>query len=80
MKIQLLFFGMAKDLSGRSNMSIELEKDSNVTMFREFLIERFPSFSAMDSFAIAVNESYAEEELLLSEGDIIAIIPPVSGG
>ena len=34
----------------------------------------------MASYAIAVNESYAVNDLVLNENDIVAIIPPVSGG
>jgi len=80
MKIKLLFFGMAKDLAGQSTISFELIEGSKVREFRDILRNTYPSFSKMDSFAIAVNECYAEEELLLSENDTVAIIPPVSGG
>ena len=34
----------------------------------------------IDSYAIAVNEEYAVEHLVLKENDVVAIIPPVSGG
>ena len=34
----------------------------------------------MDAYAVAVNEAYAEGTLILKEGDVVAIIPPVSGG
>jgi len=80
MKIMTLFFGMAKDLTGQSNISIELDEGATVKFFREFLVKKYPAFSEMDSFAIAVNESYADEELVLSDMDTVAIIPPVSGG
>ena len=43
-------------------------------------MKKYPLFSEMDSFAIAVNESYAEQGLVLSDNDVVAIIPPVSGG
>lgn len=80
MKIQALFFGMAKDLAGQSKLSIELNEGSRVREFREILADKYPAFSAMDTFSIAVNETYAKEELVLSENDTVAIIPPVSGG
>ena len=80
MKIQALFFGMAKDLAGQSKISIELNEGSRVVEFREILADKYPSFSTMDTFSIAVNENYAKEELVLSENDTVAIIPPVSGG
>lgn len=80
MNIQTLFFGMSKDLAGTSSESIEIETGATVEMFRRFLSQKYPSFSEMDSFAIAVNESYADEDVELSDKDTVAIIPPVSGG
>lgn len=71
---------MAKDLAGKSNMTLEFDKEITVGLFRDFLGQKYPSFSKLDSFAIAVNESYAEEEFVISDKDTVAIIPPVSGG
>ncbi len=80
MKIEALFFGMSRDLAGQSPIIFELDEGVTVKTFREILVKNYPLFSELDSFAIAVNESYAEEELLLSDKDTVAIIPPVSGG
>ncbi len=80
MKIEALFFGMSRDLAGQSPIIFELDEGVTVKKFREILVKNYPLFSELDSFAIAVNESYAEEELLLSDKDTVAIIPPVSGG
>jgi len=44
------------------------------------LVEKYPKLDKLNSYAIAVNESYAEDEVILKEGDVVAIIPPVSGG
>ena len=80
MKIEALFFGMSRDLAEQSAITFELEEGVTVKTFREILVKNYPLFSELDSFAIAVNESYAEDELLLSDKDTVAIIPPVSGG
>lgn len=80
MEIQTLFFGMAKDLAGQAKVSFSLDKETSVKDFRDFLKREYPSFSNMDSFSIAVNESYADDELVLEDRDTVAIIPPVSGG
>lgn len=34
----------------------------------------------LKSVMVAVNEEYADEHLLLKDGDTVAFIPPVSGG
>ena len=80
MKITILFFGMSKDLSGERKISIQLLKERTVEDIRNLLLKKYPSFSSMDSFAIAVNESYAEDQTKINDNDIIAVIPPVSGG
>lgn len=80
MKIKALFFGMSRDLAQQSSTTIELNEGTTVEVFRDILAKKFPLFSEMDSFAIAVNESYAEEGFVLSDNDTVAIIPPVSGG
>ena len=47
---------------------------------REKLLDKYPSLDDIQSFALAVNENYADDDLILEEGDTVAIIPPVSGG
>ena len=80
MKIKALFFGMSRDLAGQNEITIDLNDGITIQEFREYLVKKYPLFSEMDSFAIALNESYAEQGAVLSENDIVAIIPPVSGG
>ena len=80
MKTTLLLFGIAADLMDSSSLTIELPHKSTVASFKEFLGNEFPEFKKMSSFAVAINESYATDETLILENDIIAIIPPVSGG
>ncbi len=70
---------MSRDLVGKGSISMELDQQ-DVGNFKELLRKEFPSFSELDTFAVAVNESYAEDDMLLADRDIVAIIPPVSGG
>jgi molybdopterin converting factor subunit 1 len=80
MKVQILFFGITTDLIGASNIDLEVVDASTVARFKSLLKEEYPQLENINSYAIAVNESYAIDELVLKENDIIAIIPPVSGG
>lgn len=80
MKISILFFGMATDLVDSSSLEIELPSKSTVANFKEFLLAEFPELQKMSSYAVAINESYATDDILIKENDVIAIIPPVSGG
>lgn len=80
MTVTILFFGVATDLAGCSSTTKKLPNKSTVTSFKEFLVAEFPEFQKMSSYAVAINESYASDETLIRENDVIAIIPPVSGG
>ncbi len=80
MKVKILFFGIAKDISKVNSVEFALKKDANVFDFLQLLKEKYSGFTAINDFSIAVNEEYAENDVVLSESDVIAIIPPVSGG
>lgn len=80
MNIKVLFFGITKDLTGTSETSVSLTNEATVKDFKEILNREFGNLSNIDSYAIAVNETYAKEDTVLRSNDIVAIIPPVSGG
>lgn len=80
MKIKTLFFGITSDLVNASELQIEVDENSSVEKFTTILKEEFPALKNISSYAIAVNEEYAENETVLKLGDVVAVIPPVSGG
>jgi len=80
MKIHLLFFGITTDLLGTSSLGIETSADATISSLKVQLLTNYPQLENINSYAIAVNEEYATDKTLLKENDVIAIIPPVSGG
>ena len=80
MVFEVLFFGISSDLVGEKNISFSLSQNSSVLYFKEQLQRQYPKLSQINSYAIAVNENYATNKTLLKENDVVAIIPPVSGG
>jgi molybdopterin converting factor subunit 1 len=80
MKVKVLFFGIAKEISEVNSIKIELKKESNVLDFIEIMKAQYSGFSSINDFSIAVNEEYANNDVILKESDIVAVIPPVSGG
>lgn len=80
MKIQVLLFGITTDLLGTSSLEIEVPSTASISIFIEQLLTKHPQLENIESYAIAVNEEYASNETMLKENDVIAIIPPVSGG
>jgi molybdopterin synthase catalytic subunit len=81
MHVRVLFFGMLKDLVGKSEDSIELSDGATV---RDVLAQYGPTFSrfddALNSIAVAVNQQYADPDTILKSSDEVAFLPPVSGG
>jgi molybdopterin converting factor subunit 1 len=80
MKIKILFLGITTDLVGTSNLDFVLSDASTVLDYKNLLKKKYPRLENLDAYTIAVNEVYAEDDLILKEGDVVAIIPPVSGG
>ncbi|MBT2163289.1 MoaD/ThiS family protein [Zobellia barbeyronii] len=80
--MEVLLFGIAKDIVGRSSFRFEEgdEMPKSVSELKQKLNNSFPDFGKLSSLAVAVNSEYAEDAKILSKGDEIAIIPPVSGG
>lgn len=80
MKINVLFFGITTDLVNTSNLVLDIDKTTKVGHFKNLLKNKYPQLENINSYAIAVNEDYADDSLGLKENDVVAIIPPVSGG
>lgn len=80
MKINVLAFGIAKDIINGQSIEVELENGTDVQSLKANLCNRFPAFNKLKSLAIAVNEEYQEDHFILKEADEVVIIPPVSGG
>ncbi len=81
MQIRILFFGMLKDLAGRSGESLNLPEHSilsDVLVHYKKTDPRWNDLAA--SIAMSVNREYAGPQVKLKEGDEVALLPPVSGG
>ena len=79
-KIKVLFFGISTDVVGTNALDFFMSGDPTVADFKEVLVEKYPSLTELQSYAIAVNEHYANDEMILKDQDVVAVIPPVSGG
>ncbi|SFG40036.1 MoaD/ThiS family protein [Pontibacter chinhatensis] len=80
MNINVLAFGIAKDIFGASAIEVELPEAGTVTDLRSKLEEKYPRLKQLASYMIAVNDAYAADGDALQQQDEVAIIPPVSGG
>jgi MoaE-MoaD fusion protein len=81
MKIGVLFFGMLKDVVGRSSETVVLPDGARVRELLLYYAREAPRFEAMaPSLAISVNREYSGVDRALHEGDEVGLLPPVSGG
>ena len=81
MQIRVLFFGQLKDVCGRSEEGLELPSGASVRAVFDHYAAMFPRLAAMArSVVMARNHEFAQPGDLLSEGDEVAMLPPVSGG
>lgn len=81
MNIKILFFGITTDLVGENSISFTIDNNNtSVKELKEVLKRKYSKLKNINDFAIAVNEDYATDDLLIENDDVVAIIPPVSGG
>ncbi|MEX1382764.1 MoaD/ThiS family protein [Lutibacter sp.] len=80
MEIQLLFFGITTDIVGANKMKYTLKEGATVGKLKKLLIAQFSALKNINDFAIAINEEYVEDTTIITKNNVIAIIPPVSGG
>ncbi|HKK77153.1 MAG TPA: MoaD/ThiS family protein [Saprospiraceae bacterium] len=80
MDINLIAFGIAKDILGEKTAILSLEDRVTVGSLKEKLIREYPAFEKLRSLSIAINEEYQTDDYEISPQDEVVIIPPVSGG
>ena len=81
MRVHVLFFGQLKEITGVTEEDAELSDGARVEDLFERYGRRFPKLAEFrPSIAASVNQEYAAWRALLSTGDEVAFLPPVSGG
>ncbi len=80
MKIKILFFGILRDIIGENAIELKIDKGTTIANLKESLLKEYEKLNAYSNFSIAVNEEYIKTDYVLKAKDIVALIPPVSGG
>jgi molybdopterin converting factor subunit 1 len=76
MRVRVRLFAMLRERAGTGELELELPDGARV---RDAL-ERLADVAAGMPVVMAVNREYADDDALLSAGDELALIPPLSGG
>jgi molybdopterin synthase catalytic subunit len=79
--VTILLFGRARELAGSQSLEIVVPEPATVEAAFGLLRSAYPRIGEMErSLLFAINEEYANRTDSLSDGDRLAVLPPVSGG
>ena len=80
MRLDVLLFASYRESVGDGRLTLYLDEGSTVGDLAQAMRSRFPGLPAASRIVVAVNNEYQEHGFALSDGDEVALIPPVSGG
>ena len=81
MRVNVLFFGLLKDVTGLSKDILELPDDACLSDAFRHYATRFPRMGELAaSIVMARNHEFSPADTRVYSGDEIAFMPPVSGG
>ena len=81
MTVQVLFFARLKEIFGESSRRIQLTENATVhELVRTLSHESHELFVNELPLIFAVNENFEPGNTSLKEGDVVALMTPVSGG
>ncbi|PGM56522.1 molybdopterin converting factor subunit 1 [Bacillus cereus] len=76
--IRVLLFANLQEEAGVSELQIE-EENITVAQLKEIVAKEY-NVPVSAPIMVAINEEYANEDDTVQSGDVVALIPPVSGG
>jgi molybdopterin converting factor subunit 1 len=81
MRVTVRLFARLRDIAGAPELTRELPPGATIGVVWRNLAGEFPALAAYEqSISSALNADYARMDALVSDGDEVAFLPPVSGG
>lgn len=80
MRLEVLLFASYRESVGLGRLTLYLDEGATVRDLAHAMRSRFPGLPEPSRIVVAVNNEYQEHDFVLSNGDEVALIPPVSGG
>jgi molybdopterin converting factor subunit 1 len=81
MNVTVKLFAVLRDKAGVGELSLTMPEGASVSDAMERVLERHPELAPFASrVACAVNLVRVDRQTVLSDGDELALLPPVSGG
>lgn len=79
--VEVLYFAVARQKTGLQRESLSFASPLSLGGLRSKIYERHRELIELDPYLRwAVNQRFVEGECELQTGDVIALIPPISGG
>jgi molybdopterin synthase sulfur carrier subunit len=75
---KIMFFAHLRDAAGEEFINMEAA-GKTVAQLKGEVAEQY-SLQNIETVMTAINEEFAGNEEIIQDGDVIAFIPPVSGG
>ncbi len=80
-QVKVLFFSVLRERVGTAQRALMVAPGSTGGALLDAIEAAHPSVAPYRSVVrLAVNECYADEDVVLHDGDEVALITPVSGG
>jgi len=80
-RVNVLCFGAARDATGTDEAQLVLDPPHDSQNALEQVLTTYPALRRFgNSLLFAVNQEYARPDREISDGDELAVFPPVSGG
>jgi molybdopterin converting factor small subunit len=76
MQIKVISFGQLTDISGSAEFLIEAQDSEQLKLV---LADRYPALKDR-KYALAINKQLITSKTTLKENDVVALLPPFSGG
>ena len=78
--IDIQLFAYCKELIGKDKITLNLKNQMTVGELKKKIVELYPVLSSQIQFVVALNCEVVNETAPISSKDVLAILPPVSGG
>ena len=81
MRVTVKLFARLRDIAGSSELARDVTPGATIGSVSRELANEYPELANYErSISSAVNADYAKMDRVLSDGDEVAFLPPVSGG
>lgn len=81
MQFDVQLFALYRERAGSSIITVDVPEDATVGALTDVVRGMYPRLAPPEvRIVVAVNAEYADDDLVLSPGDEVCLIPPVSGG